>query len=191
MIEPLENQSVNLRVVSPFLSVIIATRQRKRQLSRCLESLAGQTYPREQWELIVVHDGDDRESENVVASFQTGLSIRSLQRPHAGCGIARNAGAAEALGEYLIFTDDDCLFPPEWLSRYDACFRQNPACVIAGTSRNWLSSNPYSQATQAMADFLLQHYNPSPEDARLALGKRLGNLASTLSASRVVAQSPG
>ncbi len=158
----------------PFLSVIIATRQRKRQLSRCLDSLTGQTYPQEQWELIVVHDGEDKESHLVVESFGSRLPIRNFQRPHAGCGIARNAGAAEALGEYLIFTDDDCLFPNNWLTRYDEAFRQDPSCMVAGSSLNWLPSNPYSQTTQAITDYLLGTSNTSPVDAGLALGNNMG-----------------
>jgi glycosyltransferase involved in cell wall biosynthesis len=159
---------------SPFLSVIIATRQRKRQLRLCLDSLTGQTYPRGRWEVIVVQDGEDRESADVVVSFQTRLSIRTFQQPHAGCGIARNTGAAEALGKYLIFTDDDCLFPADWLSRYDVCFRKNADSMIAGAAVNRLQSNPYSQATQAMTDFLLQYSNSSPEAARLAVGNNMG-----------------
>jgi glycosyltransferase involved in cell wall biosynthesis len=161
-------------LANPFLSVIIATRQRKRQLSRCLDSLTGQTYPRERWELIIVQDGEDQESESVVASLETRLSIRSFRQAQAGCGIARNTGAAEAQGEYLIFTDDDCILPPDWLSRYDMCFRNHPACMIAGSSLNWLRSNPYSQATQAVTDFLVQYSNSSPENARLALGNNMG-----------------
>jgi GT2 family glycosyltransferase len=102
------------------------------------------------------------------------LPLRWFRQSHAGCGIARNTGAAEALGEYLIFTDDDCLFPSDWLTRYDICFRQNPACMIAGSSFNWLASNPYSQATQTISDFLLKDSNSSPENARLALGNNMG-----------------
>ena len=81
-------------------------------MSRCPDSLTGQTYARERWEVIIVQAGEDQESENVAGSFRRRLSIRGFRRPHAGCGIARNAGAAEALGEYVIFTDDDCLSPP-------------------------------------------------------------------------------
>ena len=161
-------------MASPFLSVIIATRQRSGQLRRCLESLTGQTYPREMWELIIVHDGEDDASENVVASFQAQLPIRSFRRAHAGCGLARNTGAAEAIGEHFIFTDDDCLFPTDWLSRYGASVRQNPTRMIAGASLNGLASNRYAQATQAMTEFLLQHANSGPGDAMLALGNNMG-----------------
>lgn len=156
------------------LSVIIATRHRKQQLIRCLDSLCGQDYPREKWELIVVHDGEDRESENCAAAYRDQLPLRSLVQPQAGPGIARNSGAAEALGEYLIFTDDDCLFPPDWLGRYDASFHANTGCLIAGAAINWLPSNPYSQATETIRDRLLQHLNSSTEKPQLAIGNNIG-----------------
>ena len=158
----------------PALSVVLATRLRKRQLRLCLESLSKQIYSPGQWEVIVVHDGEDPESEQVVESFRSQLPIRNLRQSHAGCGFARNRGAAEARGEYVIFTDDDCILPPDWLSRYDACFRLNPGCMVAGPSRNWLPDNPYSQATQDIVDCLLQYSNPTPENAWVALGNNMG-----------------
>lgn len=159
--------------MSPVLSIIIATRHRPGQLRRCLESLTGQTYPREMWELIIVHDGKDDPSEDVVASFETRLPIRSFRREHAGCGLARNTGAAEAVGEHLIFTDDDCVLPPDWLSRYDATIRRDPSRMIAGASVNGLTSNRYARATQAITDFLLHHANSDPEGDMLALGNNM------------------
>lgn len=161
-------------MLRPVLSVIISTRHRKQQLSRCLDSLCGQDYPREQWELIVVHDGEDPESENCATTYRDRLPLRSLVRPQGGIGAARNAGAAEALGECLIFTDDDCLFPPDWLHRYDACFQANAGCLIAGAAINWLPSNPYSQATETIRDRLLRHANLSTDKPQLAIGNNHG-----------------
>lgn len=159
---------------NPVLSVIIATRRRPRQLTRCLDSLAGQDLPPQRWEVIVVYDGEDPPSDDAAACHPNRIAVRRLKQPYAGCGIARNSGAAEARGQYLIFTDDDCLFPSDWLRRHEACFVANPGCMIAGASVNWLSSNPYSQATQTMADLLLRYGNPSPHDAQVALGNNMG-----------------
>jgi glycosyltransferase involved in cell wall biosynthesis len=156
------------------LSVIIATRHRKQQLNRCLESLCGQDYPPGKWEVIIVHDGEDQESENCAASYLGRLPLRSFVQPQAGPGIARNTGAAEALGEYLIFTDDDCLFPRDWLLRYDASFHAHAGCLIAGAAVNWLASNPYSQTTETITDRLMHHLNASTGEAQLAVGNNLG-----------------
>ncbi len=122
----------------------------------------------------MVHDGEDSPSDDAAAYYQNRIAVRRYKQPYAGCGIARNTGAAEARGQYLIFTDDDCLFPPDWLRRHEACFRANPGCMIAGASINWLSSNPYAQATQTMADLLLRYANPSAQDAHVALGNNMG-----------------
>ena len=157
-------------MVDPILSVIIATRHRAEPLARCLASLAGQTHPRDRWEVIVVHDGEEKPADDRATCF----AIKRLQQAHAGCGIARNTGAAEAHGQYLIFTDDDCLFPPDWLSRFEAGFLANPGCMIAGIAQNWLSTNAYSQATQAMTEALLEYSNREPAGAQVALGNNLG-----------------
>ena len=158
----------------PFISVIIPTRNRRESLRRCLASLAGQAYPRERWEVIVVQDGEEEPAEEGLAAFRERLALRCFQQSHAGCGIARNTGAAQARGRYLVFTDDDCLFPADWLWRYTEQFERAADCVVAGRAVNALKDNPYSEATQHMADYLLWRSNSSPEQATLALGNSFG-----------------
>ena len=82
----------------PLLSLIIPTRNRRAQIRECLTSLAAQTYPRADWEVIVVFDGDEGGAGRGSGSIGGRLQLRFLSQPHSGCGIARNAGAAEAHG---------------------------------------------------------------------------------------------
>jgi GT2 family glycosyltransferase len=82
------------------------------------------------------------------------MPLTILTQPHGGCGIARNTGASRARGRFLVFTDDDCLFPPDWLSRYAQAFALDQARLIAGRSVNALRANPYSQTTQDIVDYL-------------------------------------
>jgi GT2 family glycosyltransferase len=161
----------------PFLSVIIPTRNRPVQLAQCLRSLAAQNYPRDRWEVIVVEDGGQEPADLELGEFADILPLRSLRQPHSGVGIARNNGAAHAHGHYLLFTDDDCLFPEDWLSRYAERFALSGECLIAGRSINVLVDNIYSQATQELIDYLLFHFNVSPENATIAIGNNLGTPA--------------
>jgi hypothetical protein len=59
-----------------------------------------------------------------------------------------------------------------------AAVRERPRraadCVVAGRAVNALKDNPYSKATQQMADYLLSRSNSSPEQATLALGNSFG-----------------
>jgi glycosyltransferase involved in cell wall biosynthesis len=139
---------------TPLLSVIVPTRNRNRQLGDCLRSLAGQDYPRPLWEVIVVFDGEDFQPDPELPAAAGPMPVTILTQPHAGCGIARNTGANRARGRFLVFTDDDCRFPPDWLSRYAQAFALDQESLIAGRSVNALRANPYSQTTQDIVDYL-------------------------------------
>jgi glycosyltransferase involved in cell wall biosynthesis len=153
-----------------LMSVIIPTRDRPEQISRCLNSLAEQTYPRDQWEVIIVLDGLGQLPNADLAVFEGRLPLRWIEQEHAGCGLARNAGAAVARGRYLIFTDDDCLFLPDWLVRYAERLARSGDCMVAGRSVNFLKENWYAEATQQLMDYLLSRFNADPERATVVIG---------------------
>lgn len=156
----------------PLISIIIPTRRRKPQLRRCLASLAELAYPPDRWEVIVVEDDDQEPPDEELKEAR--LPLRYLRQSHQGCGLARNTGAAQARGRYLVFTDDDCLFPADWLWRYERRFAQAPDCLLAGRSVNALPANPYSEASQGLSEYLLARLNASPGQATLAIGNNAG-----------------
>jgi GT2 family glycosyltransferase len=77
----------------------------------------------------------------------------------AGPAVARNTGAARARGQYLVFTDDDCLPAPDWLRVISARFNRTPDCLIGGRIVNALSKNPYSTGCQLILDYIYAHHN--------------------------------
>jgi glycosyltransferase involved in cell wall biosynthesis len=159
---------------TPLISVVIPTRHRPEELRACLESLAGQSLPRTEWEVIVVEDGDENPADDALARMFAELPGHYLQQPHAGCGAARNMGVETARGRYVAFTDDDCLLPPDWLAKLASCIESADGRLIAGRPVNVLKDNPYSNATQLLLDYMLAHFNADPDRATLAIG---GNFA--------------
>lgn len=150
----------------PFFSIVIATYNRPRELGRCLETLKLLDYPGDRFEVIVVDDGSRESLEQLVKPFQEHLQIKLIRQANAGCGAARNAGAGQARGEYLAFTDDDCAHSPDWLKTLAARFAHKQDAMIGGRTINLLNDNPYSTASQLIMDYLLSHYNARPERAR-------------------------
>jgi len=59
----------------PFVSIIIPTRRRPRQLEVCLESLTELDYPRNRFEVIIVDDGGESSLDGVLAPFKKSLDI--------------------------------------------------------------------------------------------------------------------
>jgi glycosyltransferase involved in cell wall biosynthesis len=141
----------------PFFSVVIPTYDRPAALARLLESLANLDYPADRYEILVVNDGGPP-LEAVVAAFAGRL--RLLSQANAGPGAARNLGAAAAGGEFLAFTDDDCLVTPGWLAGLATALASRPEALCGGRTVNGLPANPYAAASQALLDFLALRYRP-------------------------------
>ena len=157
----------------PFISIIVPTYDRPRQLATCLESLSCLDYPRDRFEVIVVDDGSPMPPEDVVDSFHDRLDVTLLTHPHAGPAAARNTGAARAKGEFLVFTDDDCGPAPDWLQALAARFARVPDHAIGGRTLNALPDNPYSTASHLLVAYLYTYYNADPDQTRFFTSNNL------------------
>jgi GT2 family glycosyltransferase len=93
--------------------VVVPTRGRPRLLERCLDALAAQDLPPEEYEVVVVDDGPDAETAAVVAARP---GVRYLCTPGGrGPATARNIGWRSLHAPVVAFTDDDCTPAPQWL----------------------------------------------------------------------------
>src|SRR5512146_58456 len=98
-------------------SVVIPTRQRSAVLRETLESLGRQT--EKYFEVIVVVDGEDAGTRSLAETYKAAFPLRWIcVREHKGQASARNAGAAAAESDILIFLDDDTRPVPEWIRHH-------------------------------------------------------------------------
>ncbi|MEO0455042.1 MAG: glycosyltransferase [Cyanobacteria bacterium P01_A01_bin.114] len=155
--------SPSLSSPSPFspltFSIVIPTYNRPRQLAACLESLKALDYPRDRFEVVVVDDGSETDLSSVVAPVSDDLDIRLIKQPNAGPGAARNHGVSCAKGDYIAFTDDDCIPHPDWLSNIASHLQKTPDGLVGGHTLNALSHNPYSAASQQLIDYLYSYFH--------------------------------
>lgn len=112
--------------MNPIISVVIPTYNRAHLLSQLLESLYEQTISKEQYEIILINDGSKDNTEEVAFQFQNKASnFRYLQQQNQGPAAARNLGVSFARGEYIAFTDDDCIVHNDWLFNILNAFKKN------------------------------------------------------------------
>lgn len=90
------------------ISVVIPAFRAIGTIDEAIGSVLAQTVPPH--EIIVVDDGSPDETAAHVAARYPG--VRLLRQANAGCGMARNAGAAIATGEWLAFLDADDAWLP-------------------------------------------------------------------------------
>lgn len=156
----------------PSFSVVIPTYSRPAQLAECLRSLSGIDYPRDRLEVIVVDDGADEPIQPVASAFRSHLAISVVRQANAGPAAARNTGAAHAGGEFLAFTDDDCLPEPGWLELAEV-LTETPECMVGGATVNALTGNLCSETSQLILDVVYRHFNADPLVARFLASNNL------------------
>lgn len=101
------------------VSVVIPTYKRPALLKKCILALAKQEFPLGDFEIIVVSDGPDEKTRNMLHSIDHVMLpfVQYITLPkNSGPAAARNAGWRKAKGRIVAFTDDDCLPQPAWLS---------------------------------------------------------------------------
>ena len=98
-----------------YFSLVIPVYNRPDEIRELLDSLVLQSY-REPYEIVIVEDGSQQTSEDVVALFAKRLNISYLYKPNSGPGDSRNYGMRKAKGNYFIILDSDCLLPPHYLT---------------------------------------------------------------------------
>ncbi len=121
--------------MAPRFSVIVPTRNRRVSLERCLGSLARQTVPRADFEVIVVDDGSDEDTAGWLSASMMPIELVTVRVDHGGPGAARNAGAARAAGDYLAFTEDDVVVAPDWLERAGEHLDRENVDILEGETR--------------------------------------------------------
>jgi GT2 family glycosyltransferase len=102
------------------VSVVIPAHHRQHELRRTLRSLSVQSLAPDRFEVIVVDDGSPEGMHDASAEALRAFPAGTLLRHPVAKGVsaARNAGAARATGDLLVFLDVDCLAHPDCLQAH-------------------------------------------------------------------------
>ena len=114
----------------PLFSIIIPTYHRNDLLAKCLDCLAPgvQTLPADQYEVIVSDDGYESTAQEMIQqNYPWAKWVAGFRK---GPAANRNNGARYARGEWLAFTDDDCLPDPQWLESYGEAIANHKSYLV-------------------------------------------------------------
>lgn len=116
-----------------YVEVAICTWNRSRLLDATLSHLADAVIPDDvELSVLVVNNNSTDDTEAVISRHTRHLPIRRLFESRAGVAHARNCAVAATEGELLLWTDDDVLVDPNWLSSYVRAARRNPQLSFFG-----------------------------------------------------------
>ena len=112
-----------------FFSVVIPTYERVKDLKVCLQSLKKEfQLGSPNYEILVTDDSKSEESRRMVENEFPDVSWG--RGKHNGPAGNRNAGAARAKGEWIVFLDDDCIAQQGYLDAYAKAIRSNPNILV-------------------------------------------------------------
>lgn len=114
--------------MNPKISVVIPAYNEEKYISKPLESLKKQNYPRDSYEIIVV-DHASSDATGQIAKELGAIVVRKEDKK--GVGDARQHGFEAAKGEIIASTDADTELPENWLSVIDEKLK-NPDIICVG-----------------------------------------------------------
>jgi len=123
------------------VSVVIPTFRRKDALLRALRSLASQSIPPEEYEVVVVVDGSDDGTLDAAESSAQPYALRVLWQSNSGRAAACNTGVAAAQGEIVVLLDDDMEASPKLLEAHLRAHEAGPRLAVMGAAPIMVSSS--------------------------------------------------
>jgi GT2 family glycosyltransferase len=112
------NEGRSVEASAPPMSVVVATYNRADLLVRVLDTLARQTLPPGEFEVIVVDDGSEVPVSARVDARRYRFPLTIIRQKNAGPAAARHRGVVEARGRILVLIDDDMDLPARFLEMH-------------------------------------------------------------------------
>lgn len=116
-----------------FFSVVVPIYNVKNYLDECIEGIVRQSF--KEYEIILVDDGSTDGSSELCDEWKNKYdSIKVIHKPNGGLSDARNVGANQAEGEYLVFLDSDDYWNDEFFLEkiHDMIHMSNLDLVVFG-----------------------------------------------------------
>ena len=93
-------------MTSPVISVIVASYNQEKYISRCLRSLISQTISRDKFEIVVINDGSTDRSASVLNEFASEIVLINNDK-NIGLPASLNKAIRRARAPFVVRVDAD------------------------------------------------------------------------------------
>ena len=137
------------------VAVIIPTLNEQRFISRCLDSVLAQTYPREKMDIMVADGGSTDTTRTIVEQYSAAYPcIRLLDNPRRVQAAAFNVGVSHSSAPFIIRMDAHATYEPHYIAECIALLSSHPEYGNVGGVCAIL---PQNDSLIAQANALLNH----------------------------------
>lgn len=154
----------------PSVTLVIAAYNEERVIAQKLENSLALDYPRDRFEIIVVSDGANDRTPEIVAQYAD-RGVVSLHRPERGGKTAAlNRAVAAARGDILVFSDANNDFNPDAIRRLVRHFADASVGGVTGLKQ----IKPAADRHASAGDGLYWRYESAIKQAESDLGSITG-----------------
>lgn len=112
------------------VSIIIPTKNNADILEKCLDSIQNLDYPKDEMEVIIVDGHSTDGTVEVAKRYRCKIMCEEVGTRGGAC----NIGVSNANGEFIVFTDADCVVPKDWLKNLIKHFNDEKIASVGGSN---------------------------------------------------------
>ena len=130
----INNDSPSIKTVS----IIISARNEEKNLPNLINSLTSQTYPKDQFEIIIANDRSNDGTGKLLNNYQKNISnLTVIHIENTALGWAPKKWALHnaieiSKGEIILQTDADCILPEKWIYSMSHPFNNPEIGFVSG-----------------------------------------------------------
>lgn len=130
----------------PSVSIIVPVYNDTKRLAMCLKALSSQNYPKKNMEIIVVDNGSYDNPFRLKKEFE---HVNFVLEKKSGSYAARNKGLSISKGEFIAFTDSDCIPQRDWILKGLCTFLSTSECgMVVGRVKLFFRNPTAPTATE-------------------------------------------
>lgn len=153
-----EAPSPDTALPAPSVTFLVSAFNESQVIAAKLENALALEYPRDRLEIMVISDGSDDGTDEIVQRFShTGVRILR-QEPRMGKTAGLNLGVAAAQGQILVFSDANAMYQPDAVRRLVRHFSNPKVGYVVGNARYYEKGTESSSAQSEGLYWKLETY---------------------------------
>ena len=160
-------------------SIIVCAFNEEKVIERCLKSLVKINFSIDQFEVLIINDGSNDQTESITEDFIHKNKIKNFKHikiKHAGLSVARNAGIDNSNFDIILFIDADAVVDKNILNAYLNTYKNNKV-EFSGGKISLLNTESkvahFFQKTRFRQNFNKYNYKEQLIGANMSFKKRL------------------
>ena len=132
------------------VSIVIPTKNNGDIIEKCLKSIQNLDYPKGNLEVLIVDGLSTDNTVEIAEKYGCNVMYEDVGTRGGAC----NVGVRSANGEFVVFTDADCVVPKDWLKNLIKHFNSEEIACVGGPNVTPEDDTDFAKCVGVVLSFL-------------------------------------